>query len=181
MIYFYQFWAATIEINDTSSMDRKERQTWHWALTEQNPFNVGGKGFKLGSKIDPAWHSFNFISNKAKMILKICKNVRKKSNIIILLLVFGWHQSSSVYRLFVSIVIWLFADFSLNVSRCLLAHRTSVFRCQHFILALCFNNKLCTHLCMRAGYVKKNKNPCLPHFKDGGGRCLWLDLHKKKK
>lgn len=89
------------------------------------------------------------------MILKICKNVRKKSNIIILLLVFGWHQSSSVYRLFASIVIWLFADFSLNVSRCLLAHRTSVFRCQHFILALCFNNKLCTHLCMRAGYVKK--------------------------
>lgn len=78
------------------------------------------------------------------MILKICKNVRKKSNIIILLLVFGWHQSSSVYRLFASTVIWLFADFSLNVSRCLLAHRTSVFRCQHFILALCFNNKLCT-------------------------------------
>lgn len=140
---FHQFWAATIEINSASSIDRKERQTWHWALTEQNPFNVGGNDAKSAFlQILPG--TALTISNKAKMILKICKNVREKNNIIILRLVFGWHQSSSVYRLFASIVIWLFADFSLNVSRCLLAHRTSVFRCQHFILALCFNNKLCT-------------------------------------
>lgn len=116
------------------------------------------------------------------MILKICKNVRKKSNIIILLLVFGWHQSSSVYRLFASTVIWLFADFSLNVSRCLLAHRTSVFRCQHFILALCFNNKLCTHLCMRAGYEKKTRILVFHISKmEEEGVCGSINTRRKKK
>lgn len=76
---FHQFWAATIEINSASSIDRKERQTWHWALTEQNPFNVGGNDAKSAFlQILPG--TALTISNKAKMILKICKNVREKNN-----------------------------------------------------------------------------------------------------
>lgn len=70
-------------------------------------------------------------------------------------------------------IIWLFPDFSLNVSRCFV----SITEQQAF----CFNNKLCTR-CQKADYGKKTAEiPVFHDSNDGGGRCSRLDLQKTNK
>lgn len=147
-------------------------------MTAQGSFN--GNQFT-----NPAWCNFNFISNGAKIVLRICKTQtasfyfccfgpidhRREDFRVCVQIV-----SEYCHLIVLSLFFECFTVSSRSQNKCFVANWKL-----HFTLAVCFNNELCTR-CVREQVTTKKTTKILVfhNSNDGGGRRLWLDLHQKQ-